>query len=219
MSPADNAAREPSMDEILASIRRIIEDNDAGHPQAAIQKDVLAQVSHAFLPNDVANRPQLNAVVNKEYAPEAVEPEISALPASDVNYDLTEVPEKPTSPQSSAEILKPHQIVGSKNTVASGDGPDDVFAAAVDKAGADIVNPSDMGTNLANMISNQAAERVSASFGALSEAVDSNKSSQLTSMTEEMLQPMLREWLDNNLPVIVERLVREEIERLARGEM
>ena len=30
---------------------------------------------------------------------------------------------------------------------------------------------------------------------------------------------MLQEWLDNNLPVIVERLVREEIERLARGEM
>jgi len=29
----------------------------------------------------------------------------------------------------------------------------------------------------------------------------------------EMLRPMLRQWLDNNLPVMVEKLVRAEIER------
>ena len=34
---------------------------------------------------------------------------------------------------------------------------------------------------------------------------------------KEMLRPMLRQWLDNNLPVMVERLVRAEIERVARG--
>jgi len=28
---------------------------------------------------------------------------------------------------------------------------------------------------------------------------------------------MLQDWLDNNLPTLVERLVREEIERVARG--
>ncbi len=36
-------------------------------------------------------------------------------------------------------------------------------------------------------------------------------------MTEEMLRPMLREWLDANLPEMVERLVREEIARIAHG--
>ena len=35
--------------------------------------------------------------------------------------------------------------------------------------------------------------------------------------TESILRPMLREWLDENLPGLVERLVREEIERVARG--
>lgn len=35
--------------------------------------------------------------------------------------------------------------------------------------------------------------------------------------TEAVLRPMLREWLDENLPNLVERLVREEIERVARG--
>jgi cell pole-organizing protein PopZ len=32
-----------------------------------------------------------------------------------------------------------------------------------------------------------------------------------------MLRPMLKKWLDDNLPTIVERLVRVEIERVARG--
>ncbi len=32
-----------------------------------------------------------------------------------------------------------------------------------------------------------------------------------------MMRPMLKQWLDDNLPVIVERLVRAEIERVARG--
>ncbi len=39
----------------------------------------------------------------------------------------------------------------------------------------------------------------------------------LRAMTEEMLRPMLREWLDANLPEMVERLVREEIARIAHG--
>jgi cell pole-organizing protein PopZ len=32
-----------------------------------------------------------------------------------------------------------------------------------------------------------------------------------------MLRPMLKAWLDENLPALVERLVQDEIERLARG--
>jgi hypothetical protein len=32
-----------------------------------------------------------------------------------------------------------------------------------------------------------------------------------------MLRPMLKQWLDENLPAIVERLVRAEIQRVARG--
>ena len=38
----------------------------------------------------------------------------------------------------------------------------------------------------------------------------------LESLTKEVMRPMLKDWLDKNLPHIVERLVREEIERIAR---
>jgi uncharacterized protein len=40
----------------------------------------------------------------------------------------------------------------------------------------------------------------------------------LEDMMREMLRPMLSAWLDDNLPSMVERLVRDEIERLKRGQ-
>jgi uncharacterized protein len=40
--------------------------------------------------------------------------------------------------------------------------------------------------------------------------------SDIEGMTRDMLRPMLKHWLDENLPPLVEKLVREEIERVAR---
>ena len=39
----------------------------------------------------------------------------------------------------------------------------------------------------------------------------------IENLTREMLRPMLKSWLDDNLPSLVERLVRAEIQRVARG--
>jgi cell pole-organizing protein PopZ len=39
----------------------------------------------------------------------------------------------------------------------------------------------------------------------------------LDEMVAEMLRPMLKAWLDDNLPGMVERIVRDEIERVSRG--
>jgi len=58
---------------------------------------------------------------------------------------------------------------------------------------------------------------VSASFGALSASVALQNSEMVESLAREMLRPMLKTWLDDNLPSLVERLVRAEIQRVARG--
>ncbi|XBY46276.1 DUF2497 domain-containing protein [Methyloraptor flagellatus] len=39
----------------------------------------------------------------------------------------------------------------------------------------------------------------------------------LEDLVQDMLRPMLKGWLDQNLPTMVERLVRAEIERVSRG--
>ena len=67
------------------------------------------------------------------------------------------------------------------------------------------------------IISEHASRQVAAAFGELSEAFAARSKKTFDEMAEEMMRPMLQDWLDNNLPTLVERLVREEIERVARG--
>lgn len=68
------------------------------------------------------------------------------------------------------------------------------------------------------LVSEAVSQSVSHSFANLSEMLFDKHGRDLDMMAEEMLRPMLQEWLDNNLPSLVERLVRGEIERIARGE-
>ena len=68
-----------------------------------------------------------------------------------------------------------------------------------------------------HLISDEASQRVSASFTDLSIAIRDEQMRSIDDTVRTMLQPMLQEWLDDNLPHMVERLVREEIERVARG--
>ena len=58
---------------------------------------------------------------------------------------------------------------------------------------------------------------MASAFGALAEAVEAGPRRSFDEIAEEMLRPMLQEWLDDNLPTLIERLVREEIARVARG--
>ena len=67
------------------------------------------------------------------------------------------------------------------------------------------------------ILSESAERKVAAAFGELSEAFASRGKKTFDDLAEEMMRPMLQDWLDNNLPTLVERLVREEIERVARG--
>ncbi|MBB3543578.1 MULTISPECIES: DUF2497 domain-containing protein [unclassified Rhizobium] len=67
------------------------------------------------------------------------------------------------------------------------------------------------------LLSHDAGLQIARSFEELAAAIDGAERRSLDEIAEDMLRPMLREWLDDNLPTLVERLVREEIERVARG--
>ena len=67
------------------------------------------------------------------------------------------------------------------------------------------------------LLSPEANEAVALSFGALSANLDVRSAELTDSMVRDMLRPMLKTWLDDNLPTLVERLVRAEIQRVARG--
>ena len=67
------------------------------------------------------------------------------------------------------------------------------------------------------MLSQDTDASVTSSFNALATSVMLQNSGLIEDSIREMLRPMLKSWLDDNLPSIVERLVRQEIERMARS--
>lgn len=67
------------------------------------------------------------------------------------------------------------------------------------------------------LLSQHTSAAVSSAFGALTSSMFSGDSRTVDQLVSEMLRPMLKSWLDDNLPSLVERLVRAEIERVSRG--
>lgn len=67
------------------------------------------------------------------------------------------------------------------------------------------------------LVSPAARATIETSFHALSASVFMQNAGMVEGLARDMLRPMLKSWLDDNLPGIVERLVRQEIERVARG--
>jgi cell pole-organizing protein PopZ len=63
-----------------------------------------------------------------------------------------------------------------------------------------------------------AASAAASAFGKLSAAVAMPADGQtLDGVVRELLKPLLKEWLDANLPAIVQTAVQEEVERIARS--
>jgi cell pole-organizing protein PopZ len=72
--------------------------------------------------------------------------------------------------------------------------------------------------NPSAMLSGDASQAVQSAFNRLADSVLSRATGDksIEDLTRELLRGMLKQWLDDNLPALVERLVREEIERVAR---
>ena len=68
-----------------------------------------------------------------------------------------------------------------------------------------------------SLLSNATSAAVDSAFNSLAQTVLVQNARTLEDLVREMLRPMLKSWLDDNLPGMVERLVRAEIERVARG--
>ena len=67
------------------------------------------------------------------------------------------------------------------------------------------------------LLSNATAMAVDSAFNSLAHTILGNNARTLEDLVKDMLRPMLKSWLDDNLPGLVERIVRAEIERVSRG--
>jgi uncharacterized protein len=66
-------------------------------------------------------------------------------------------------------------------------------------------------------MSSSTSAAVDAAFNKLAHTVLTQNARTLEDLVTEMMRPMLKAWLDDNLPGLVERVVRAEIERVSRG--
>lgn len=198
---------EPSMEEILASIRRIISDDEA-KPGEAADPAAEAEAAPAAAPapepmmgidDDVLDLGAEAALIAAP-APAAAEmaaPEAAATDDSDVAF------------ADEAPAVEPLPIVPEPAPVAPApEMPPPHVAPAAQAAPA---------VDMASLLSDQASSAVTHAFGQLASTVLSNNARTLEDLVKDMLKPMLKSWLDDNLPTMVERLVRSEIERVARG--
>ena len=68
----------------------------------------------------------------------------------------------------------------------------------------------------AALLSRETSAAVGSAFNTLTETVKKHEPT-LEDVVRETLRPMLKSWLDENLPGVVERMVQAEIERVTRG--
>jgi hypothetical protein len=78
--------------------------------------------------------------------------------------------------------------------------------------------PAPSENSSAPLTSAETGNSVSAAFNALLASRLARQSDVITGLTRDMLRPMVKSWLDENLPRIVERLVSAEIERMTKAE-
>jgi hypothetical protein len=188
-------AQEPSMEEILASIRRIIADDDANKTSARAPEPPPpspAPPVFAAPPPPPRIEPDPPPVFEP---PPSMDSDAAADQSEDI-LDLTESmaapPPRPAAPQ--------FRTIDGNSDVGFDDGS--ARAPAREEG---------------RLISGHTSAAVDSAFNALAQTVLVQNARTLEDLVREMLRPMLKSWLDDNLPGLVERLVRAEIERVSRG--
>jgi len=243
--------QEPSMEEILASIRRIIADDEA--KPAAAEKAAAnppppaptkpekpaaappARVEAAPVPASAPPAPPRAAPPPPAPAPKAEPPPPPAPAATNSQDDIdallngldeatTAEEIRPAPPPEEEDVLEltddmalpePKPQAAFKQVEL----PDDLefTESAAVRARAERTFEPPPAAEPAPILSRSTVSAVESAFNSLAHTVLSNNARTLEDLVKEMLRPMLKSWLDDNLPGLVERIVKAEIERVSRG--
>jgi uncharacterized protein len=257
--------QEPSMEEILASIRRIIADDEAKPPAGDSKSAAAAPAPQApAKPEKPASAappakpamdnippskiPAAVAAAEKKAAP-APPPPAPAPSASNSQDDIDALlngldeatsaeeirppqpqPEPEPEPEAEPEVFELTDDMAVANVTPPPqpsfrkvDPSDDLefteaaAARTVNRPSAAYEPPTFEAPPAAPMLSQSTVSAVESAFNTLAHTVLSNNARTLEDLVKEMLRPMLKSWLDDNLPGLVERIVKAEIERVSRG--
>jgi cell pole-organizing protein PopZ len=229
--------QEPSMEEILASIRRIISE-EAEAPQAETMDQV--EKAQAYEDEDVlqltrmvkedgtvvnlADRQAMAAQPQAEPEPEP-EPEMEAEPEPEPEAMPAPVPQpKMAEPEPEPMPMppKPAPVAVKPPPPPPEPEPEPELEPEEDLELQEVEPPAEVGVvnDKAEepLVSKETAELSTAALAALAQAVARENvgfaGRTLEDLTKEILRPLIKEWLNDNLPTLIERLVRAEIEKM-----
>jgi cell pole-organizing protein PopZ len=228
------------MEEILASIRRIIADDEAKPAAAekpaspaAAAKPVMKDIPPSAIapaPKPVAAAPKPVPAPPPPPAPEPVasnnqddiDAMLASLDAATPEADIRPAPQ----PEPEADVFEltddmalpdpppPPPPATSFNRIE----PEDDIEFSESRNRQPVREaPSFESAPVRPMLSHSTVSAVESAFNSLANTVLSNNARTLEDLVKEMLRPMLKSWLDDNLPGLVERIVKAEIERVSRG--
>jgi hypothetical protein len=222
------------MEEILASIRRIIADDEAkpaaaekpASPAAAAKPAVMKDIP----PSAIAPAPKPVAVPKPAPPPPPPAPEpaasnnqddIDAMLAS-LDAATPEADIRPATPEADVFELTDEMALPDPAPPAAAfnkvEPQDDIeFTEAKASRRQPAYEPPFESAPARPILSHSTVSAVESAFNSLANTVLSNNARTLEDLVKEMLRPMLKSWLDDNLPGLVERIVKAEIERVSRG--
>jgi uncharacterized protein len=233
------APKEPSMDEILSSIRQIIADDDAaGVPRRpsiqAAPPPMQAAPARSTAAPAAADRDLSDMLEDLE--PLALSPsqiladdDEDEDPVAGLSFDsiLADTEAGDDEPMSFAppELVEPEDITF--DIAEPEPEPEPVFTpppAAAFRPQPSVAQAAPMpdptlSSDMADRLLEPATQAaVRSSITKLNGLGLGNTGATIESLMRDMLRPMLKEWLDENLPSVVERMVEKEIARISRGE-
>ncbi|MCK1396321.1 DUF2497 domain-containing protein [Bradyrhizobium sp. 1] len=249
---------EPSMEEILASIRRIIADDEAKPPPAEAAKPAPTPAAAAPKPqamNDIPPSKVASAAkpaAEKPAPPPAAKPAPAPpppAPAADASNNQDDIdallagldtatsapevraPEPEPEPEPDVLELTDEMAVDPEPTPAPPPPsfrkvePRDDLEFAESPPPRPTPPPSYAPVDFdappmppqQPILAQSTVSAVESAFNSLAHTVLSSNARTLEDLVKEMLRPMLKSWLDDNLPGLVERIVKAEIERVSRG--
>lgn len=223
---------EPSMEEILASIRQIIsedgKDEAASDDEAHAEDPAAAPLELTHVVNEDGSVTEISAsppsrfrdfeaamADHVEDEPLRIQDFEAGAESEDIEEDYSPVRnlEMESEQENIHESEDPTFLEGAVHSEESG--VPIVEDVRIETMAMDPAEPH----RVEGLISEEPAQTIGSALARLTGQTRLRRQSDpatVEGLVQELLRPMLKEWLDENLPRMVERLVREEIERLTK---
>ena len=239
MAQADDTEQEPSIEEILTSIRQIISDDEEEASNDEVTEEVAEEPAPEPeaepepveepdpIPEDPVEEPEPLPTPEPPPEPEPEPPPPPPEPEPEPEEEVIELTEPAEDESIIDEEPSDMEIEMKDHIEEEVEEPGIEDPAPVEPAPEPeppppspepIIEEPELDSDTEALLSKKAEDAAFKAFSQLAEktAIDRMGTVTIEDIVRDEIRPMLKNWLDHNLPPLVQRLVKEELDRVAR---